>query len=79
MWSCGKIIVCYQFLLNYKFIQKSYINIKVTVCTYWQLLFRIDYSFSLYKNFNVPFSRPNCQTNLHQILHRPPHQLGEGS
>jgi len=27
----------------------------------------------------VPFSRPNRQTNLHQILRRPPHQLGEGS
>jgi len=27
----------------------------------------------------VPFSRPNRRTNLHQILHRPPHQLREGS
>jgi len=27
----------------------------------------------------VPFSRPNRRTNLHQILHRFPHQLGEGS
>jgi len=26
----------------------------------------------------VPFSRPNRRTNLHQILHRPPHQLREG-
>jgi len=27
----------------------------------------------------VPLSQANCRTNLHQILHRPPHQLGEGS
>jgi len=27
----------------------------------------------------VPFSRPNRQTNLYQILNRPPHQLREGS
>jgi len=27
----------------------------------------------------VPFSRPNRRSNLHQILHRPPHQLREGS
>jgi len=28
---------------------------------------------------NVPFSRPNRRTNLHQILHRPSHQLRENS
>jgi len=27
----------------------------------------------------APLSRPNCRTNLHQILYRPPHQLREGS
>jgi len=39
------------------------IYIKQTVCTYLCTCF--------------PFSTVNCQTNLHQILHRPPHQLGE--
>jgi len=43
----------------------SSLYIKVPVCTY----------LCTY----VPFSRPNRQTNLHQILHRPPHQLREGS
>jgi len=38
--------------------------------------------FSLYKTdclFYVPLSCANCRTNLHQILHRPPHQLRECS
>jgi len=39
--------------------------IKVYVCTYVPTY--------------VPFTRANFLTNLHQILHRPPHQFGEGS
>jgi len=27
----------------------------------------------------VPLSHANCQNNLNQILHRPPHQLRKGS
>jgi len=27
----------------------------------------------------APLSQANSRTNLHQILYRPPHQLGEGS
>jgi len=44
---------------------------------------KINYiSISLYEKgclTYVPLSRTNCQTNLNQILYRPPHQLREGS
>jgi len=46
---------------RYKQNYLSSMYIKVTVCTYIPTC--------------VPFSRSNRQTNLHQILHRPPHQV----
>jgi len=48
------------------FLQKNWsLYIKETICTYVPTF--------------VPLSQANRQTNLHQILHRPPHQLREGS
>jgi len=41
------------------------IYIKVTVCNYVPTY--------------VPLSQENRRTNLHQILHRPPHQPRDGS
>jgi len=48
-----------------KYSKVQSIYIKVTVCNYVPTY--------------VPFSRANRWTNLHQILHKPPHQLREGS
>jgi len=37
------------------------------------------FEFGQHKNvYCIPLSRMNRRTNLHQILHRPPHQLREG-
>jgi len=39
----------------------------------------INQTVCTYVPTNVPLSLANCRTNLHQILHRPSHQLREGS